>query len=148
MKYICQAFFLGQFLQQHKNYFHNDILLVVTRRMSDSFNKAAVLVSCPPADGINVENDKLCLRFLWTHVKLLLFIIYQGLIGSAMVPSQTQPSQPLLIIIISITNADCNVSANYFRYQYHKPGLTSAGAGRQCRRTPGRCTACPAPTPG
>ena len=116
MKYICQAFFSLSFLWQHKNYFHNDILLVVTRRMSDSFNKAAVLVSCPPADGINVENDKLCLRFLWTHVKLLLFIIYQGLIGSAMVASQTQPSEPLLIIIISITNADCNVSANYFRY--------------------------------
>ena len=116
MKYICQAFFSLSFLWQHKNYFHNDILLVVTRRMSDSFNKAAVLVSCPPADGINVENDKLCPRFLWTHVKLLLFIIYQGLIGSAMVASQTKHSQPLLIIIISITNADCNVSANYFRY--------------------------------
>ena len=106
MKYICQAFFSLSFLWQHKNYFHNDILLVVTRRMSDSFNKAAVLVSCPPADGINVENDKLCLRFLWTHVKLLLFIIYQGLIGSAMVASQTQPSLAshyLLSLLVSQT---------------------------------------------
>ena len=108
MKYICQAFFSLSFLWQHKNYFHNDILLVVTRRMSDSFNKAAVLVSCPPADGINVENDKLCPRFLWTHVKLLLFIIYQGLIGSAMVASQRQPSRPLL---------------KYYHYNHHKRGL-------------------------
>ena len=73
--------------------------------MSDSFNKAAVLVSCPPADGINVENDKLCLRFLWTDVKLLLFIIYQRLIGSAMVASQPQPSYSyyLLSLLVSQT---------------------------------------------